>query len=38
MALEMTRTALALEDSTALRRREERLKGRIQRPRPLIVR
>jgi hypothetical protein len=33
MALEMTRTALALEDTPPLRRREERLKGRIVRPR-----
>ena len=33
MALEMTRTALAFEDTPTLRRREERLKGRIVRPR-----
>ena len=37
MALEMTRTALAFEDTPPLRRREERLKGRIVRPRPGIV-
>ena len=34
MALEMTRNALALEDTAALRRRETRLKGRIASPRP----
>jgi hypothetical protein len=34
MALEMTRTALALEDTPAIRRREERLKTRIATPRP----
>ena len=33
MALEMTRAALALEDSAELRRREERLKSRLARPR-----
>jgi uncharacterized protein YprB with RNaseH-like and TPR domain len=33
MALEMTRTALALEDSPAMRRREARLKERVARPR-----
>ena len=33
MALEMTRAALALDDSAELRRREERLKIRIARPR-----
>lgn len=33
MALEMTRAALAFEDSAELRRREERLKGRLSRPR-----
>jgi hypothetical protein len=33
MALEMTRTALAFEDSPDIRRREQRLKGRIDRPR-----
>jgi hypothetical protein len=35
MALEMTRTALAFEDTPPLRRREERLKARIVRPLPL---
>jgi hypothetical protein len=30
MALEMTRNALALEETPALRRREERLKGRME--------
>jgi hypothetical protein len=34
MALEMTRAALALEESTVLRKREERLKKRIEKPRP----
>jgi uncharacterized protein YprB with RNaseH-like and TPR domain len=34
MALEMTRSALVLEDSLTLRRREERLKGRLERPHP----
>ena len=33
MALDMTRQALILEDTSALRRREERLKGRMERPR-----
>jgi uncharacterized protein YprB with RNaseH-like and TPR domain len=33
MALETTRSALVLEDNSALRRREERLKGRIEAPR-----
>jgi hypothetical protein len=33
MALDMTRQALVLEDTSALRRREERLKGRMERPR-----
>ena len=33
MALEMTRNALALEDTPAIRRREERLKARVERPR-----
>jgi hypothetical protein len=33
MALEMTRTALALEESPAIRRRERRLKARLDRPR-----
>jgi hypothetical protein len=32
MALEMTRTALALEDSAGIRRREMRLKTRLERP------
>ena len=31
MALEMTRTALALEDTPEMRRREERLKVRLAR-------
>jgi len=35
MALEMTRTARALEDSPAIRRRESRLKGRLDRALPL---
>jgi uncharacterized protein YprB with RNaseH-like and TPR domain len=35
MALEMTRAALAYEDSPELRRREERLKNRLVRPRGL---
>jgi len=34
MALEMTRAALELEDEPALRRREQRLKARLERPRP----
>jgi hypothetical protein len=34
MALEMTRSALALEDSPALRKRAERLQARVDRPRP----
>jgi hypothetical protein len=29
MALEMTRSALAIEDTPQMRRREERLKGRV---------
>jgi hypothetical protein len=33
MALEMTRAALALEDTPALRRREQRLAARLERPR-----
>ena len=33
MALEMTRSALAIEDTPDIRRREERLKARIARPR-----
>ena len=33
MALEMTLTALALEDTPAIRRREKRLKDRLARPR-----
>jgi uncharacterized protein YprB with RNaseH-like and TPR domain len=35
MALEMTRTARALDDTPAIRRREVRLQARIQRPLPL---
>jgi hypothetical protein len=35
MALEMTRTARELEDTPAVRRREMRLKGRLQRSLPL---
>ena len=35
MALEMTRSALALEDSGAMRRREQRLKTRLASPRLL---
>jgi hypothetical protein len=35
MALEMTRTARQLEDSPAIRRRELRLKVRLERPLPL---
>jgi uncharacterized protein len=35
MALEMTRTARALEDTPAIRRRESRLKDRLERPLPL---
>ena len=34
MALEMTRTALSLADTPAIRRREERLKARVNKPRP----
>jgi hypothetical protein len=34
MALETAREALILEDTSALRRREERLKSRIEMPRP----
>jgi uncharacterized protein YprB with RNaseH-like and TPR domain len=34
MALEMTRNALVLEDTSALRRREERLRARMERPGP----
>jgi hypothetical protein len=34
MALEMTRHALAFEDSPEIRRREQRLRTRIERPRP----
>jgi hypothetical protein len=34
MALEMTRAALAVEDTPALRNRERRLVARIERPRP----
>ena len=33
MALEMTRSALAIEDTPQMRRREERLKGRVDGPR-----
>jgi hypothetical protein len=33
MALEMTRTALAVEDTPAIRRREQRLLARLERPR-----
>jgi len=33
-ALEMTRRALAIEDTPEMRRREERLKRRVNRPRP----
>ena len=33
MALEMTRSALSLEDTPAIRRREERLKTRVNKPR-----
>ena len=33
MALEMTRNALAFEDTPEIRRREDRLKGRLARPR-----
>ena len=33
MALEMTRAALQIEDSPEIRRREERLKARVERPR-----
>ena len=33
MALEMTRSALAIEDTPEIRRREQRLKTRIERPR-----
>jgi hypothetical protein len=38
MALEMTRTARQLEDSPAIRRREMRLKGRLERPLKLELR
>ena len=38
MALEMTRTARELEDSPAIRRRELRLKVRLERPLPLQLR
>jgi hypothetical protein len=38
MALEMTRTARELEDSPAIRRRELRLKERLERPLPLQLR
>jgi len=38
MALEMVRAALGLEDSPAIRRREMRLKGRLERPLPLQLR
>ena len=34
-ALEMTSRALAIEDTPQMRRREERLKVRVARPRPL---
>ena len=34
MALEMTRSALAIADTPEIRRREERLKARVERPRP----
>jgi hypothetical protein len=38
MALEMTRTALAIEDTAPLRRREQRLQGRLaSRKLPLTV-
>ena len=37
MALEFVRTALALEDSEALRKREARLKDRLARPRPACL-
>ena len=33
MALEMTRNALVFEDTPEIRRREDRLKGRLARPR-----
>jgi uncharacterized protein len=36
MALEMTRTALALDNSPGLRRREHRLQGRISRRSPRL--
>jgi uncharacterized protein YprB with RNaseH-like and TPR domain len=36
LALEMTRRALALEDSPEFRRRERRLQGRLARPAPLF--
>jgi hypothetical protein len=35
MALEMTRSALAIEDTPEIRRREERLKNRMAKPRPI---
>ena len=38
MALEMTRSALALEDSEPLRRREQRLKARLESPRARVIR
>jgi len=38
MALEMTRTARQLEDTPAIRRREMRLKTRLERPLPLQLR
>ena len=38
MALEMTRTARAMEDTPAIRRRETRLKTRLERPLPLQLR
>ena len=38
MALEMTRTARQLEDTPAIRRRELRLKTRLDRPLPLQLR
>ena len=38
MALEMTRTARELEDTPAIRRREMRLKTRLERPLPLRLR
>jgi uncharacterized protein YprB with RNaseH-like and TPR domain len=38
MALEMTRSAIAIEDAPAMRRREERLKGRLVSPRKKTAR